>query len=95
METITDTIDYGVIDKLRLKYPDITLNEPTWAEGILTAEFRSMAVGDVKLFPIPKYNYNTLRVIPCTTLVEERIEGWKWTLRIDSANKSVTVLRIA
>lgn len=92
---MTDTIDYGVIDKLRLTYPDITLKEPTWATGLLSEEFRSMAPGDVKLFEIPKYKYNTVRVLPSTTLVEDKMQGRNWTTRIDPANKSVTVLCIS
>lgn len=58
-------------------------------------EFRSMKVGDVVRFPIPQYNYNTLRQMPATSCINQTFEGWKWTIKKDFDNKCVDVTRIA
>lgn len=58
-------------------------------------EFKDMEVNDMVAFPIPKYNYNTIRSTPSTGLVPLRLEGWKWRQRLDIDNKRVIVTRIS
>lgn len=60
-----------------------------------TEELRQMNVGDVVHFPIDKYNYNTIRATPSTSLIPERMNGWKWKTKIDIDNKIIEVKRIA
>ena len=69
-----------------------TIREAT--RGI-TDEYRDMNVGDVVYFPIPKYNYNSIRATPTSTLVRARLEGCKWKSKLDLANRRVVVTRIA
>lgn len=54
-----------------------------------------MEIGDVVQFPVPKYNYNSIRTSPGTTLVAETMEGRKWKTRKDIDNKCVFVTRTA
>lgn len=62
----------------------------------IAEEFRKMEVGDVVHFSISKYNYNSIRTAPCTSLVTERIEeGRRWKTRLDIDNKCVVVTRTA
>lgn len=58
-------------------------------------EFRRMNVGDVVRFPADKYNYNSIRSTPSTSLVQERMAGQRWKTRIDFDNKCVEVTRTA
>lgn len=58
-------------------------------------ELRNMNVGDVVRFPIPKYNYNTVRAAPATTLVAEVMDGCRWKTKKDIDNKCVLVTRTA
>ena len=58
-------------------------------------EFRKMEVGDVVRFPIADYNYNSLRTLPSTSLVPERVEGRSWKTRLDIDNACVDVTRVS
>lgn len=58
-------------------------------------EFRKMNVGDVVRFPTNRYNYNSIRSTPSTSLVAERMEGKRWKTKIDFENKCVEVTRTA
>ena len=64
------------------------------AIGGISAELRDMAVGETVIFPIEKYNYNSIRSTP-STLVEERAEGWRWTTRVDFDDKCIYVRRVS
>lgn len=66
----------------------------TATEGI-AEELRNMAVGDTVHFPIPKYNYNSVRTAPGTTLIKEKLDGWRWKVRVDVENRCVVVKRTA
>ena len=61
----------------------------------IAGELRNMEIGDVVQFPVPKYNYNSIRTSPGTTLVAETMEGRKWKTRKDIDNKCVFVTRTA
>lgn len=65
------------------------------AEKGITEEFRNMKVGEVVRFPVPRYNYNTIRQVPYTSCVNESFEGRKWQTRKDIDNKCIEVTRIA
>ena len=58
-------------------------------------EYRDMNVGDVVRFPLDKYNYNTLRVLPSTSLVPDRVDGKSWKTRINYPEKAVDVTRVS
>lgn len=61
----------------------------------IAEEMRDMAVGDVVNFPLDKYNYNSVRATPSTTLVPERAEGAKWRTRVNYDTKCTEVTRTA
>lgn len=61
----------------------------------MVEEFRDMNVGDVVQFPVEKYNYNSLRTLPSTCLVEDRMNGKHWKTRMNYADKCVDVTRTA
>lgn len=61
----------------------------------IAEELRNMEVGDVVQFPVPKYNYNSIRTSPGTTLVAETMEGRKWKTKKDIDNRCVLVTRTA
>ncbi len=61
----------------------------------IAEELRNMEIGDVVQFPVPKYNYNSIRTAPGTTLIVERLEGRKWKCKIDYDKKCVMVTRTA
>lgn len=65
------------------------------ATGGIAEEYRKMKVGDVVAFPVPKYNYNTIRQTPQTSCLNESMEGRKWTTRKDFENKCIIVTRLA
>lgn len=65
------------------------------AQGGIAEELRSMEVGETVQFPIPKYNYNSVRTAPGTTLISERLEGRRWKHKLDYDNRCVTVTRIS
>lgn len=70
-----------------------TIREATLS---IAEEFRKMEVGESVSFPLEKYNYNSVRVAPTTTLMKERIlEGKRWTTNIDYDNKYILVTRTA
>lgn len=59
-------------------------------------ELRDMQVGDVVRFPLNKYNYNSIRSTPSTSLVNERAEeGREWKTKINYEDKCVDVTRTA
>lgn len=58
-------------------------------------EFRRMEVGDVVQFPSPKYNYNTIRATPSSSLINDRMEGKRWKTKLNFDKKCVEVTRIA
>lgn len=61
----------------------------------IAEEMRLMKVGDVVQFPLSRYNYNSIRSTPSTTLVNDRVEGKKWKTKINFDDKCVEVIRIA
>lgn len=61
----------------------------------ITEEFRKMNVGDIVHFPTSRYNYNSIRSTPSSSLVNDRINGKSWRVRIDFENKCVIVTRIS
>lgn len=61
----------------------------------IAEELRDMEVGDSVNFPLTKYNYNSVRTTPGSTLVMERINGQKWRSQLDIENKCVKVTRTA
>lgn len=61
----------------------------------IAEEYRKMEVGDSVRFPLPPYNYNSIRVAPTTTLMAERLEGRRWKTEIDNESRSVIVTRTA
>lgn len=88
-------MNFSIVDAFKKSFPGIEINTPSWAMLGVADEFRKLNVGDIVLFPIAAYNYQTIRSTPSTTLVPERInEGRKWTTKLDKDNKSVAVLRI-
>lgn len=96
MENQTTDINLAIVDDFRRKLPGIEVNTPTWATEGVTDEFRKLNVGDIVLFPIDSYNYQTIRSTPGTTMVPEVLkEGRKWKTKLDRDNQSVAVIRIA
>lgn len=63
------------------------------ATGRIADEFRSMAVGDVLLFPMVRYNPNSVRSSPAATLARERWQGRRWSVRTDVEAGVVEVAR--
>lgn len=61
----------------------------------IAEEMRDMEVGDVVSFPLDKYNYNSVRATPSTTLVPERAKGAKWRTRVNYEDKCTEVTRTA
>ncbi len=94
MENKTIQMDQTVKEWFSGKYPGIEIKEPKWACLNVAEEYRRMEVGDIVVFPIPQYNYQTIRCAPSTSLIEESMEGKRWTTRIDRNNKGVAVLRV-
>lgn len=96
METKTKEINLEVMDFFKARFPDLQIKEPVWATLAVAQEFRRLKVGEIVLFPIASYNYQTIRSTPGTTMVPEVLnEGRQWKTRIDKANKSVAVIRVA
>lgn len=58
-------------------------------------EMRDMQVGQIVQFPLDKYNYNSVRATPSTTLVPERAGGKKWRTRVNYDEKCTEVIRIS
>lgn len=84
------------MDTFKSRFPDIETREPKWASIGAVAEFRKMDVGDITLFPIERYKYNTIRNIPTTSLaVDVLMEGKAWSTTLDKPNKCVAVMRTA
>ena len=65
------------------------------ATGGIAEEYRKMEVDDVVAFPVPKYNYNTIRQTPQTSCLKESMEGRKWTTKKDFENKCIIVTRVS
>lgn len=61
----------------------------------ITEEMRNMNVGDVVLFPLDRYNYNSVRATPSTSLVPDRAEGKRWKTSVNYEQKCTEVTRIA
>lgn len=96
MEKTTTKMNLSVVDEFKKTFPDLDIKMPTWAVAGVTAEFRKLNVGEIVLFPIDSYNYQTIRSTPSSSLVPEVMnEGRQWKTKLDRANKSVAVLRIA
>lgn len=89
-------MNLSVVDEFKKVFPHLDIKTPTWAVLGVAAEFRKLNVGDIVLFPIDSYNYQTIRSTPASSMVPEVInEGRQWKTKLDRANKSVAVLRIA
>ena len=89
-------MDLGVMNFFRQRFPHLDIKAPVWATLGVTEEFRRLKIGEIVLFPISSYNYQTIRSAPGTSMVPEVLnEGRQWKTRLDKANKSVAVLRIA
>lgn len=96
METKTIDINLSIVEAFKKKFPDLDIKPPTWAVLGVTAEFRKLQVGDIVLFPIDTYNYQTIRSTPGSTMVPEVLnEGRQWKTKLDRENRSIAVLRIA
>lgn len=96
MEAKTIDINLSIVKAFKKSFPDLDIKVPKWAALGVAAEFRKLQVGDIVLFPIDAYNYQTIRSTPGTTMVPEVInEGRQWKTKLDRDNKSVAVLRIA
>lgn len=61
----------------------------------IAEELRNMEVGDIIQFPIDKYNYNSVRATPSTTLVPDRAAGKAWRTRLNIKDKCTEVIRIS
>ena len=77
-----------------MRFPDIKIRKPKWAQLGIADELKGMKVGEIILFPIPKYNYQSIRSSPSTSAVDKLLEGWRWSTSLDRKNKSVAVLRV-
>lgn len=96
MEAKTKEINLEVMDFFKARFPDLDIKPPVWATIGVAQEFRRLKVGEIVLFPISSYNYQTIRSTPGTTMVPEVLnEGRQWKTRIDKPNKSVAVIRVA
>lgn len=69
--------------------------KPRIAQGKIPAELRAMEVGDVVRFPADKYKYTSVRSAPFACMVNERMDGARWTTRINYEEKCVDVTRTA
>ena len=63
------------------------------ASGGIAEEYRKMEVGETVAFPLAQYNYNSVRSASGTTLVPEKLKGWRWSCHIDYGRKCVFVTR--
>lgn len=89
-------MNLSIVDAFKKSFPELDIKTPTWAVSGVTAEFRKLQVGDIVLFPIDSYNYQTIRSTPAASMVPEVLnEGRQWKTKLDKDNKSVAVLRIA
>lgn len=89
-------INLSIVDAFKREFPDMEIKTPKWAVLGVAAEFRKLNVGDIVLFPIDSYNYQTVRSTPGSTMVPEVFnEGRKWKTKKDKENKSIAVLRIS
>ena len=61
----------------------------------ITDELRKMEVGDIVQFPFDKYNYNSVRSTPSTSLAKERAEGYSWKSRANYQDGCAEVTRIS
>lgn len=61
----------------------------------IAEEMRNMEIGDVVRFPFVKYNYNSVRATPSTTLVPDRSDGKRWRTRVNYDDKCTDVTRLA
>lgn len=96
MENKTIDINLSIVEAFKKIFPNLEIKTPTWAALGVAAEFRKLRVGDIVLFPIDSYNYQTIRSTPGSTMVPEVInEGRQWKTKLDRDNKSVAVIRIA
>ncbi len=96
MEKIqSPAIDLGVMATLHKRFPGVPIRKPRWAEGEIKDEFVKMKVGDIVLFPVSDYNYNTLRGTAIHSLLELTMEGRRWSTTLDRSNKSCAVIRIS
>lgn len=96
MENKAIDMNLSIVEAFKKAYPELDIKSPTWAVLGVTAEFRKLQVGDIVLFPIDSYNYQTIRSTPGTSMVPEVLnEGRQWKTKLDRDNKSVAVLRIA
>lgn len=63
--------------------------------GEIKSRFLEMEVGDTIFFPFDKYNPNTIRSTPASTLSYAVAEGMRWTTKTDIFGKRVAVTRIS
>lgn len=89
-------INLDIIAKFRKLFPELDIKEPRWATLGITDEFRELGIGEVVLFPVNKYNFQTVRATPATSMINERMnEGREWKVKLDKGNKSIAVLRLS
>lgn len=87
-------INQSIVDYFKSRFPSVEMKEIWRAEGSVADEFRKMNVGDIVLFDVDKYNYQTIRTAPATIMVKERMkEGRMWKTRVDYDNQAAAVLR--
>lgn len=88
-------MNLSIVEAFRKKFPDLEIKTPKWATLGVTEEYKRLGVGEIVLFPVDTYNYQTVRTAPNTTMVPERLEGKKWSTKLDIDNKSYAVLRVS
>lgn len=93
--TQTQQINLSVMETFRKRFPKVALNSPRWAKTDIKTEFLKMKVGDIVLFRLKDYNYQTLRTTPSTTLVAQSLDGMSWSTNLDRDNKSCAVVRVS
>lgn len=62
--------------------------------GEIKSRFLEMKVGETIFFPFDKYNPNTIRSTPASTLSYAVAQGMKWITKTDPFGKRVAVTRV-
>lgn len=87
-------IKQSIIDYYKSLFPSVQIGNVWWAKSTIKNEFSKMDVGDIILFSIDEYNYNSIRTAPGTIMVKERMkEGREYKTRVDHDNQATAVFR--
>lgn len=62
--------------------------------GEIAAILRKMKIGETVFFSLEKYNLNSVRSAPASTLHKEYAQGWRWSTRFDPFGNRLAVTRI-